>query len=65
MKVQRKGEPWEREQCGENSMKKPSGQGIEWDEENVSSGSLGSGQRRMGGKITHRTATLLKILNTR
>lgn len=65
VKVQRKGESRELEQSGENSMNNPCGQETVQNEKNVSSGSFGSGQRPVGGKITQRTATLSRILNSR
>lgn len=61
VKVQRKGESRELEQSGENS---PCGQETVQNEKNVSRGSFGSGQRPVGGKITQRTATLSRILNS-
>ena len=64
VKVPRKGESRELEQPGENSMNQPCGQRTGQKEENVSSGNLGSGQGPVGGKITWRTDTLLRILNT-
>ena len=44
-------------------MNQPGGQRTGQKEENVSSGNLGSGQGPLGGKITWRTDTLLRILN--
>lgn len=65
MKVQRKEESRELEQPGENSRNKPCGQGTVRNEEDIPGGRLGSGQRPVGGKTIQRTATLLRILNTR